>query len=119
MVRPAPYAQCTRSVPSNEWVKLLRLERAWTLTHLAVRLLGQNVTWRVVLNGPCGPEVLADGTIPSGTTVLVRVGSLPTTLAGAVLTIEAALPGAGSAQTVAVEASWVPAEPGEGPAENR
>ena len=120
MGRTVPYAYAKVTVGSTDWRQALRLERAWNITSPAIRFTAENVNWRVMLTGPAGPEELASGTVPSGSAALVRVGTLPATLAGAVLSVEFALPKIiSSAQPVAVEMSWIPADSEQGPAENR
>lgn len=114
----APYANCSRYVTSaTDWTQMLRLERAWHVTRPAIRIKGFNLQWRVVVDGMCGAETIAEGTIPSGSAQLIRVGTMPEVLAGSILRVDVMLVSALSPQTAATEISWVPAEPGRGPGE--
>ena len=118
MAVPAPYANCSRYVTSaSDWTPLLRLERAWHITRPAIRVKGFNLNWRVVVDGMCGAETIADGTIPTGDAQTIRIGTMPEVLAGSILRVDVQLVSSISAQNVSAEISWVPAESGRGPGE--
>lgn len=109
MYTRTPYASNRRPVASTAWIDLLTLHQAWHITEPAFRVSGPGIDWQLVLRGVTGEEVLASGSIPSGSVASVRVGSLPRTLGGALLILQARLTSAGSAVTSSAEASWIPA----------
>lgn len=105
-----------RCESSSSWTTLLVVDDAERGYLYAVRLRGQNLSYRVRLEGWAGEETLASGTIAAGDAQTVRVSGLPTTsLGGNRLLVQARLLAAGSAVEAQAEATWIPVEMGARP----
>lgn len=104
----APHVSNRVRVKNTTYVSILTVKEAFKGEKYAIRLRGQNLTWRVMARGFAGDEQLATGTIALGSLATVRVSGLPETIGAARLDIEARLSTAGAAVDTLVEASWVP-----------
>jgi hypothetical protein len=80
-------------------IKGVELSRAF-----AVRVRGKSITWRVVVDGAAGEEVLDQGTI--GAATATARATLPETLGGRHMRVEAKA--ATGTENVTVESTWVP-----------
>lgn len=97
----------TSSSTSNQR-SVLRIENAHLGRLYAIRLRGQNLTWRLVADGHCGRDTVASGTIAAGDLTTSRLTGIPETIGAAILLLEVRLTTGSTPVDVRAEASWVP-----------
>lgn len=96
------------SSSSSGWKSVLRIDNAHDGRLYAIRLRGQNVTYRLIADGHAGRETVVSGTIAAGDPTTVRLAGIPETIGAATLLLEARLTTGSTAVDVRAEASWLP-----------
>ncbi|MCG3139938.1 MAG: hypothetical protein HDKAJFGB_00870 [Anaerolineae bacterium] len=103
-----------RTQPGATPMVCLSLTNAHRGFDYKIRILGQDLTWRVIADGNAGDEVRASGALPSGTPTTQSI-DLPGTWGAARLRIDATLTTGPLPTTIAVEMTWRQVIPGRSP----